>query len=344
MHCGCRTRADLPDGVPSGAFGARLQALVALLTGGYRISKRNVVQLFDDCFGVSISVGSIKRLEADLCAALAAPLAEAQAYVQAHPHAHMDETGWRQAGRKAWLWTAVTSLVVVFALRFSRGAKVAKELVGEEYKGILISDRWSGYTWLPLKRRQFCWAHLKCDFQKIVDVGGEVGAIGEGLQAERKKLFSYWHRVRDGTLKRSTLRRYVTPIRAKVKALLRQGEECDHAKTAGMCKTIRKAEQAMWTFVRVEGIEPTNNDAEQALRHAVIWRKTSFGTQSDAGSEFVERVLTAVGTLRAQGRSVLDYLTRTCSNALCGELAPSRLPCAGEARVVAPGHVARAAA
>ncbi len=330
--------------MPRGAFGPRLQALVALLTGGYRVSKRNVVQLLDDCFGVSISVGSIKRLETDLCAALAAPVAEAQAYVQAHPHAHMDETGWRQAGRRAWLWTAVTSLVVVFALRFSRGSQVAKELVGEDYKGIVISDRWSGYTWLPLKQRQFCWAHLKRDFQKIVEVGGEVGAIGEGLQAERKKLFSYWHRVRDGTLKRSTFRSYVSPIRAKVKALLRQGEACDHAKIAGMCKKIRKAEQAMWTFVRVEGIEPTNNDAERVLRHAVIWRKTSFGTQSDAGSEFVERVLSVVGSLRAQGRNVLGYLTRTCSNALRGELAPSLLPRVGDQPAIAVGQVARAVA
>jgi transposase len=232
----------------------------------------------------------------------------------------------------------------VFALRFSRGSKVAKELIGENYKGIVISDRWSGYTWLPLKRRQLCWAHLKRDFQKIVEVGGEVGAIGEGLQAQRKKLFDHWHRVRDGTLKRSTFRSYVSPIRAEVKALLRQGKVCDHAKTAGMCKAILKAEQAMWTFVRVEGIEPTNNDAERALRHAVIWRKTSFGTQSDAGSEFVEGVLTAVGTLRAQGRNVLDYLTETCSNALHGTPAPSLLPHGGELNVAGSDGVAGVAA
>jgi len=343
--CGCLTRADLPEGVPTGAFGPRLQALVVLFTGAYRVSKRNVVQLLDDCFGVRLSLGSIKRLESDACAALAAPVAEAQAYVQAHPHVHMDETGWRQAGRRAWLWTAGTSLVVVFALRFSRGSKVAKELIGEDYKGILISDRWSGYTWIPLSRRQLCWAHLKRDFQKIADVGGEVGAIGEGLQAQRKKLFSYWHRVRDGTLKRSTLRSYVSPIRAEVKALLRQGEACDDAKTAGMCKALLKTEQAMWTFVRVEGIEPTNNDAERALRHAVIWRKTSFGTQSHAGSVFVERVLTAVGTLRAQGRDVLDYLTATCTNALRGTPAPTLLPGAGASQSTpAVGQLATVAA
>jgi len=339
--CGCWTRGELPEGVPSGAFGPRLQALVALFTGGYRISKRNVVQLLSDCFGVKISVGSIKRLEADLSTALAEPVAEAQAYVQAHPHVHMDETGWRQAGRRTWLWTAVTSMVVVFALRASRGSKVAKELVGEDYRGIVISDRWSGYSWVSLKQRQICWAHLKRDFQKLVDAEGEIEVIGEGLQAQRRKLFKHWHRVRDGTMTRSTFRRYVTPIRAKVKALLRQGAVCPDAKIAGMCGEILKVEQAMWTFVRVDGVEPTNNPAELALRHAVIWRKTSFGTQSDAGSEFVERVLTAVGTLRAQGRNVLDYLAETCSNALRSVPAPSLLP---PARAQGVNQIAGAAA
>lgn len=330
LKCGCGkwTRGELPADVPTGAFGPRLQALVGLLTGAYRVSKRNTVQLLSDCFGVQIALGSIKRLEDDLSVALAAPVEEAKEYVRSQPAVGMDETSWRQAGRKAWLWTAVTSLVAVFVIRFSRGSKVAKELVGEDYTGRIVSDRWSGYTWVSPRRRQLCWAHLKRDFQKIAEAGGELAAIGEALQARRKQLFAWWHRVRDGTLRRSSFQAYVRPLRAEVKDLLRQGKACTDEKLAGMCREILKLEVAMWTFVRVEGVEPTNNDAERALRHAVIWRKTSFGTQSEAGTTFVERILTVVSTLRLQRRSVLDYLAEVCSAALEDRAGPSLLPSA----------------
>lgn len=324
--CGKHTRASLPVGVPAGAFGPRLEALVGLLTGAYRISKRNVVQLLSDCFGVRVSLGSIKRIEDDLSNTLAAPTSEAKAFVRSQPVAQLDETSWWQCGKKAWLWTAATALVVVFVIRFSRGSKVAKELIGKDYPGRVVSDRWSGYKWIPIKRRQICWSHLKRDFQKIVEVGGEIGAIGEALQAQRKQLFEWWHRVRDGTLKRSTFKSYVCRLRAKVQDLLRQGAACSNSKIAGMCRDIQKHEPAMWTFVRVEGVNPTNNHAERVIRPAVIWRKTSFGTQSDAGSTFVERMLTVAGTLRLQGRNILDYLTEACEAALFNRPAPSLLP------------------
>ena len=324
--CGAETRAELPAGVPRGAFGPRLQALVGLLTGGYRISKRNTVQLLWDCFGVEIALGSIKRLENDLSTALAQPVEAARDYVRAQPVVGMDETSWRQAGKKAWLWTAVTNLVIVFTIRFSRAGEVAKDLIGEDYGGVVGSDRWSGYKWVKDERRQFCWAHLKRDFQKIAESGGELAAIGEALQVQRKQLFKWWHRVRDGTLARSSFQTYVGPLRKEVCKLLRQGEACTEEKLSGMCRELLEHEAAMWTFVRVAGVEPTNNDSERALRHAVIWRKTSFGTHSDAGSTFAARILTAVASLRLQRRSVLDYLTELCEAALQGVAGPSLLP------------------
>jgi transposase len=335
--CGQRTRAELPKGVPSGAFGSRLQALVGLFTGGYRISKRNTVQLLSDCFGVDISLGSIKRLENDLSAALAAPVEEAKEYVRSQPVVGMDETSWRQKKKKAWLWTAVTSWVTVFVIRLSRASKVAKELVGEDYKGRVVTDRYSAYSWFPASRHQFCWAHLKRDFQKLVEAGGELGDIGEALQVFREQLFIWWRRVRDGTLKRSTFQRYVRGLREDLCDMLREGAACTDEKLAGMCEKILKHEESLWTFVYVEGVEPTNNDSERALRHAVIWRKTSFGTQSDAGTTFVERILTTVGSLRLQKRNVLDFLTATCAAALKEEAGPSLLPAAqgGETVVVA---------
>jgi hypothetical protein len=227
---------------------------------------------------------------------------------------------------RAWLWAVAVPLAALFLIRRSRGAASAKELIGEHYAGIVITDRWSAYSWLPIRQRQLCWAHLKRDFKKIAERCGEAKRIGEALGACERELFELWYRVRDGTLRRSSFRTYVSPIRARVRDLLQQGAALSDSKVAGMCSKILKLEPALWTFVRVPGVEPTNNRAERVIRPAVIWRKTSFGTQSDAGSTFVERMLTAVTTLRLQGRNVLEYMTEACRAGLEGRPAPSLLP------------------
>ena len=327
--CGVTTQAELPPGVPSGAFGPRLGALVGLLTGAYRLSKRNTQQLLLDCFGVGVSLGSIKATEDNLSDALAGCVEEAAEYVQAEATSvGMDETSWRVRGQRAWLWTAVTTLVAVFVIRFSRGSDVAKEILGRDYEGHLVSDRWSGYVWYSAERRQVCWSHLKRDFEKLVEAGEQLGALGEALQEHRRQLFKWWHRVRDGTLTRVGLQRKVKPLRAEVADLLRQAAACtdQSSKLAGMAKKILEVEECLWTFVDHPGVDPTNNAAERALRHAVIWRKTSFGTQSARGTTFVERMLTVVTSLRLQGRSVLDFLAEASTAALIGATPPSLLP------------------
>lgn len=186
----------------------------------------------------------------------------------------------------------------VFLIRASRGSKVVRELLGKPFQGTVGSDRWSAYSFLPLHRRQICWGHLKRDFQAFVDRGGSSARIGKALLEQVDQIFQWWYRVRDGTLSRSTFRVYLSPVRGRVRDLLRQGQECAHSKTAATCREILKVEPALWTFARKEGVEPTNNAAERALRHGVLWRKSSFGTQSADGSRFVERMMTAV----ARGR------------------------------------------
>jgi len=323
--CGVETRAELPQGIPAGCFGPRLQAMLALFTGCYRLSKRNVEQIMQDCFGVELSLGTVKALESATSEALAAPFDEAAEHVKIQASVGMDETSWPHGKKRAWLWVAVAPLVTLFVIRASRGSVVAKEMIGEVFRGVVCSDRWSGYSWLSVWRRQVCWAHLKRDFQKIAEMGGTAKPIGEGLLIVLSDVFKKWHRVRDGTLKRSSFRTNLSPLRAQVRDLLRQGTLCEVAKAAGMCKQILKLETALWTFARVPGVEPTNNASERALRPAVIWRKTSFGTKSDAGREFVERMLTVVGSLRRQNRNVLHYLTEACQARLEGGAAPSLL-------------------
>jgi transposase len=309
--CGATTRGRLPEGVTYSPFGPRLQALVTMMSGVYRLSKRNIQSLMRDCLSVSVSVGSISNLEMEMSRALAAPVEEAREAVREQTRAHADETGWRQAGKKAWLWTVVTGVAVVFAIRFSRGAKVAKELLGECFAGILNSDRWSSYNWVDLARRQLCWAHLIRDFRKIAESRGPLAPVGKSLGKTARELFRRWHRVRDGTLSRADFQRWVAEvIRPEVQRLLAVGASASpETARRGMCLALQAVEPAMWTFVTEDDVEPTNNRAERAIRHGVIWRRTSFGTQSDAGSRYVERVLTTVATLRLQGRNVLEYMT-----------------------------------
>jgi transposase len=324
--CGETTRVPWPDGVPSGTYGPRIHATVALCTGVYRLSKRTTGQVMDDLCGVPMSVGTISQSEQATTAVVAAPVEEARAYVQGQAVAHLDETSWRQGDKRAWLWVAVTSLVTVFLVRMSRGGQVARELLGEQFSGILVTDRYSAYNWYPVRWRQVCWAHLLRDFEAMRGRGGRSEEIGDALLAQAHQMFTWWHRVREGTLNRATFRSYMTPLRREVERLLEAGSRCGVPKTDGTCRDILKRRGALWTFVQVDGVEPTNNAAERSLRPGVLWRKGSFGTQSEDGSRFVENMMTVVTTLKQQKRNVLEYLTAAHEAALRGEAAPSLIP------------------
>jgi transposase len=324
--CGERTRAELPPGVPPGGFGPRVQAIAALCTGAYHLSRRTTQSLLEDLFRVSMSLGTLVNLEQATVQAVAAPVAEARRYVQEQAVAHLDETGWHEGPHRAWLWTAVTAGVTVFVVRLSRSGKVAQELLGERFWGWLITDRWSGYNWYPTWRRQFCWAHLARDIEAMIERGGRSQEIGAALRDQTRQLFHWWHRVRDGTLAHASLASYMRPVQREVERLLEEGQRCGVQKTEGVCREILKRPQALWTFVRHEGVEPTNNTAERAIRPGVLWRKGSFGTQNPEGSRFVEVMMTAVATLKQQHRHVLDYLTMACEATWRGDPAPSLLP------------------
>jgi transposase len=323
--CGAPTRAPLPAGVPAGSFGPRVQAIVALCTGAYRLSKRTTQEVMADLFGLPMSLGTIPHLEQATVQAVAAPVAAAQAYIRTQPVAHLDETGWREGRARAWLWVAVTAWVTVFVVRRSRGAKVVQDLLGEWFCGILVTDRWSAYHWYPTRWRQVCWAHLLRDFEAMIERGGRSQEIGEALRTQARQMFHWWHQVRDGTLTHAQFRVLMRPLRRHVARLLKMGQTCGVAKTEGVCQEILKVYEALWTFVRVEGIEPTNNAAERAIRPGVLWRKNSFGTQSADGSRFVEAMMTVVATLKQQHRNVLAYMTEVCQAATARAPAPSLL-------------------
>ncbi len=324
--CGLSTRASLPASVPTGGQGPRLQAVPALMTGAYRMSKRMVQTFCADVLGVPVvCAGQVCASEVETAAATEPVVHGLREYVQSQP-ANVGETGWWQKRQRGWLWAVVTQAVTVFTIALSRAAAVAQELIDPSAGQIITTDRYKGYQWLPLRQRQIRWAHLIRDFQAMVDRVNTGSAIGEELLCCAEDLFTWWYRVRDGTLSRSTFQRYVAELRPWVRSQLEAGAACRCAKTAGTCRDILAVEPALWTFVHIEGLEPTNNAAERALRHAVLWRRTSHGTVSAAGSRFVENILTIVATCRQQGRNVLECLTACCEAHTRGDGTPSLLP------------------
>jgi transposase len=299
--------------------------MVGQLAGEMRASKRTTAETMTKVFGVPMSIGAVIDAQNRVAAAVAEPCREARAHVQQQTVKNADETPWKQGVRKAYIWVCVTACVTVFVIQTSRAATAAQTLLGAVL-GVLGTDRYVGYAWWPTRLRQLCWAHLVRDFRAIAERGGRSGDLGAALLTEAACMFGWWHQMQAGELTRTTFQVYMRPLRQRVEDLLAQGCHDPHDKTAGTCANLWAGRAALWTFVRLAGVEPTNNAAEQALRFGVLWRKMCYGTQSLAGSQFVARILTVHATLRQQGRSVHAYLRQACTAHRAGTTPPSLVP------------------
>lgn len=316
--CGATTCGQLPPGVPQGQAGPRLIALVALLMGCFRQSKRRVALFLEQILNQPCSPGWVVKLQNQATAALRPAYEELAAQLPDQACLGIDETPTKQGPDKGWLWTCVAATFTVFTIRTTRAATVLTELLGTAYEGVVNCDRAKMYY--SQSRLQWCWAHLKRDFQALIDSGdGVEKRLGHDLMRPTRKLFQLWVRYRDGTLTRVGFQRLMKPIRQEIDALLLRGAFAG----IGMAEQIWNHRDWLWTFVEVEGIEPTNNASERALRHAVIWRKLSFGTQSESGSRFVETLLTVVETCRQQSRNAFTLITTAVEAHLRRHSAPS---------------------
>jgi transposase len=290
----------------------------------YRLGKRMIVDILQDVFRLPMCLGSVTACEAMVSNALEVPVDEAHRYAQRAAVAHADETGWKQKNRKSWLWVMVTASLAVFKVQARRSAAMARELLGA-FKGVLLSDRFGAYGFYK-KRRQWCWAHLLRDFTSMSERRGKAGQIGKDLVLYTRRMFKWWHKVRDGTWTRAKFKKHMIDLRIEIMGLLIDGELCRRRGVSKLCRRLILHEEHLWTFVDREGVDPTNNAAERALRRAVIWRKVSFGTQSESGSRFVERILTTSVSCRLQGRNTLEFVTSACRAQLNQTAAPSLLP------------------
>jgi transposase len=325
-HCRHVSFPPLPAGVRSG-YGPRVHAVGALLSGAYRIGKRGVARLFGDLFGVPICAATVCKLQHRMSTAIKPIVAAIQAHLVGKK-ANVDETSWVEHRKSAWLWTAATRRVTAFLIRRSRARPVLRELIPGP-PGLLTTDRLSVYDHLDKNAHQVCWAHLRRDFQEMIDRDDEGSPIGKGLLRCAKRLLTNWQRVRDGTLSRQAFQKGpLVKAQALFARCVAQGSGCATKKVRYGCYEFGQLGQTLWRFAEVEGVEPTNNAAERALRHAVCWRKMSYGTDSPRGSRFVERILTVVESSRQQGRDLLKFLVQAIRAARKGSRPPSLIPAA----------------
>jgi transposase len=324
-HCGAWNVGDVPAETTGRVAGSRLQAIASVLSGRFRLSRREVQEALVALFGpkADLALGTIANLEAQTAEALAPVYAQAHQAAQAAARANFDETGWREGRKKAWLWVMVTTLLTVFRIDRHRGRDAFAALAGS-FNGVLCTDRWRAYMHWVKRLHQFCWAHLKRDAKSWEDLGGAEGRLGTAALQCEAAVFVLWHRFKAGEISRRTLQQYLRPVQKRLRRILRRGRRCPLiAKT---CQELEEFWPCLWVFARVEGIEPTNNLGEQEIRPAVLWRKGSFGSHSPQGSRFVERMLTVARSLRKQGRAVLDFLVRAITAHRTGRHAPSLLP------------------
>jgi len=324
-HCGITTCGELPKGVPTTGYGPRLTSIVALCSGAYRMSKRMVAHFSREVWGIPLSLGEVCALEQVVRRAVQEPVDDVRDLVQ-WSDTNVDETRWREQNRRVQVWTVVTPEASVYAIRRSRGAKVLRELLGKDYAGTIGSDRAKAYDCYPQRQRQLCWSHLRRDAQAMIDRGGPGCRVGEQLLEHANVLFAWRRWLREGQWTRSRWQKEMSGLRRSFRQELRWGTQVRCKKTAATCRELLAKERALWTFVRIPDIDETNNRAERALRHPVQWRKTSYGTQSERGSRFVESILTVLATCQQHQRNAFTYLTACCRAYFKPAVPPALIP------------------
>ena len=322
--CGHTTQAVVPDHVKASSFGPRLSSIIAMLTGVYHMSRRQVVTALADFFGVKISLGAVSAVEDRVSKAIKPAVDEAWKAARQAQVKHTDGTSWLQAGRALQLWTIATTAVTVFSVLTDGTAETLKAMLGR-IKGVMVSDRASALNFWAMKRRQICWAHLLRKFVSFSERDGPAGDYGRVLLEYTGILFATYRAYKDGKICGRTFRHRMAPVRVQFEAVLEQAAQANIKRLSGSCKNMLAHREALWTFVDNPQVEPTNNHAERELRKFVLWRKRSFGTQSERGNRFAERIMTVAHTARKQHKPVLAYLTAACQANRLGQPIPSLL-------------------
>lgn len=325
--CACKKRvvAPLPKGVGRSAFGPQLEAKVLYLGGVLQLSKRSIVDAMQELGGVHISLGTISHMEAMAQRSLEGPCEEVhQTLLSTTTTKYADETTWRCSGRRCYLWFLGDDKLSYFHMDESRSQKACQRLLGEKVVYPLVTDRYSAYRYVS-GPHQYCLAHVSRDFERIAERAGNDGWLGQALLTELQGAFRAEREYRQGRLSRRRFLGRSTYRKSKVEGLLLMSLDLGSQKLKRFSWKLLQELDCLWTYLRVPGMSPTNNLAERALRPAVLWRKRSQGTKSARGQRFVAQMCTVVGSLRRQGRRVLDFLEGVLGGKRTGRQMPSLL-------------------
>jgi len=325
--CQRATLARLSAGALSG-FGPRLDAHIAMLAGVFRLSRDQVRQTVVEVFGIPASKGSVDNAIMRMSVILADPWAELREAIRKAQVVHADETTWRLRGATRWLWVAASALIACYRIDPARSQAAAKELLGEDFGGFVVSDRYAGYHFLDVLQQQLCWCHVIRQLVEISQRTGATGRRGTQLVKLARQVIAVHREFLTDDHDHDWLAEQLQPIRIQIRALLEQCAAGHHTRTANFAAGLLEEYDALWTFCDVPDlqIDPTNNAAERAVRHAVLQRKIQGGTQSDPGSRWIERIQSVRETCRLQGRPVLAYLTDAATAAHHRLPIPSLVP------------------
>ena len=327
-RCGGSTRAAYDrTQIPGLAFGPCLTAVVVLLTGGYHLSRRKTRKLLKELFGISMSTGAISTMEKRASEALCEAHEEAKREVQHAGVKHSDATSFLRSGQLTSLWVLATAAATVYQIFDDGRRDTIRPLFGPRL-GILVSDRATVFSFWAMARRQVCHAHLLRKFVAFSERDGPDGIIGRELLECMALIFEYWHGFKNGHLTQAELSFWMRPLQRDVEQLLKRGSMSASGGMSGSCADILAHRDALWTFVSHQGVEPTNNHAELELRDFVLWRRRSFGTRSERGDRFAERLMTVVRTARKQGLDLLNFLVRSITASINNATAPRLLDAA----------------
>jgi transposase len=335
-RCGKTTRAPLPGEI-AGHFGPQLTALIAYWTVVCRLPRRLVEAMLADVLGIEISLGSTQKAWEEVSQAVEEPVRQLQEQLPREAVLNVDETGWRTHGDKRWIWTLVAQRFVFYVVASTRGAEVLVSLLGAVFRGILCSDRWVVYLTYHSGPMQLCWAHLKRNILGIADYARSPSArqFCRDALAIVARLFRLWYRFRGdlrdrrGNPQPMDRRRLILksiPLEKKLFALAEAHLDDGDREVRNLATALFVHCERLFTFLEHEGVEPTNNVAERALRTAVQWRKISFGNRSRNGEIATARLLTVAQTCKRQQRHVLGYLAEGVRCHRCQTAAPSLLP------------------
>jgi transposase len=324
--CGQTTRGQLPPEVACSQFGPGVTAVVGLLIGQERLSKRQVKRVLKTVFGIKMAVGSVVARQQEISDSLAEDYETVQAHVHQAANRNIDETPWREGWQRAWLWSVTTPSATLFRVADKRDAAVAQELLGASTDQVSTSDRFTAYNWLDDERHQTCWAHLLRTWRRFQLRDGPSVQVGGMLEIHTDYLLHRWRELQRGHLSWFDFLAEVPQHQRAIHHWLEIGARLDHKTTAATCRRLLRHQPMLWTFTRYAGVAPTNNAVERALRHGVIWRKLCYGTASERGSRFVERLLTVVATARQQDHEVFDFLSAALHAARHGQVGPQLLP------------------